>query len=154
MSTEKPKIYTNTKNQGKYKKEVTYPNLIDLKDYFLKIALTGDNKILFRCYDINSFDCTCYQLIQSADEIFNLYEDMKIYEIPSVLFNVITKRFSQGYLINYNAESDTISIETKYNYNYDIKLNFELHKEIITCIKEYILILCKTIKKLKEDASN
>ena len=81
-------IVYNTKNPTKYKKEKTYQKI---KDYFLKIALTGDSKILFRCYDINNLDCTCYQTIKSPEEIFELYEEMNIYETGSVLFNVITK---------------------------------------------------------------
>ena len=89
----------NTKNPGKYKKEKTFQKL---KDYYLKIALSGDNKLLFRCYNINKLDCSCYQLIKSADDIFDLYSDMRMYETSSVLFNVITKRFSHDYLINYD----------------------------------------------------
>ena len=37
--------FYNTKNPGKYKKEKTYQRI---KDYFLKISLTGDSQILFR----------------------------------------------------------------------------------------------------------
>ena len=137
-------------NTGKYKKEKIYKKI---KDYYLKIALTGDNKLLFRCYDMNNLDCNCYQLIKSADEIFDLYEDMKIYETSSVLFNIITKRFTYDYSINYDKNFDKIIIETNSSLNYESKLSFELRKESITCLKEYIFILCQTIKQLKEDAS-
>ena len=137
-------------NTGKYKKEKIYKRI---KDYYLKIALTGDNKLLFRCYDMNKLDCYCYQLILSADEIFNLYEDMKIYETSSVIFNVITKRFSYDYSINYDKNFDKINIETNSSSNYESTIKFELHRENITCLKEYIFILCQTIKQLKEDAS-
>lgn len=146
-------IVYNTKNPGKYKKKKSYQKI---KDYFLKIALTGDSKILFRCYDINNLDCTCYQSIKSPEEIFDSYEDMKIYETGSVLFNVITKKFNYDYSIDYNKEFDIITIENKdiNRFNFDKNLKFELHKESITCLKEYIFILCQTIKKLKDDSSN
>ena len=143
-------VFYNTKNPGKYKKEKTYQKI---KDYFLKISLTGDNQILFRCYDVNSLDCTCYQVIKSPEEIFESYEDMKIYETGSVLFNVISKKFDYDYSISYNDKSDTITIQNIGNY-YENSLKFELHKESVTCLKEYILILCQTIKKLKEDSSS
>ena len=152
MSTSSSKLLNSSKNignTGKCKKEMIYKRI---KDYYLKIALTADNKLLFRCYDMNKLDCYCYQLILSADEIFNLYEDMKIYETSSVLFNVITKRFSYDYSINYDKNFDKINIETDSSSNYESKLKFELHRENITCLKEYIFILCQTIKQLKEDA--
>ena len=151
MSTSAPQIIYNSKNAGKYKKEKLFTKL---KDYYLKIALTGDNKLLFRCYDINKLDCCCYQLIKSVDEIFDLYTDMKIYETSSVLFNVITKRFNHDYQINYDKNYDIINIETNDSFNYHSKIKFQLYKEGITCLKEYIYILCQTIKQLKEDASN
>ena len=144
-------VFYNTKNPGKYKKEKTYQKI---KDYFLKISLTGDSKILFRCYDINNLDCTCYQTIKSPEDIFDLYEDMKMYETGSVLFNVITKKFDYDYSIEYNEKSDTITIQNKDKYYIGDNLKFELQKESITCLKEYILILCQTIKKLKDDSSN
>ena len=109
------KIFYNTKNPGKYKKEKTYQKI---KDYFLKIALTGDSKILLRCYDINNLDCTCYQTIKSPEDIFDSYEDMKMYENGSVLFNVFTKKFDYDYSINYNKEFDTIVIECKDKFFY------------------------------------
>ena len=142
--------FYNTKNPGKYKKEKTYQRI---KDYFLKISLTGDSQILFRCYDINSLDCMCYQVIKSPEEIFESYEEMKMYETGSVLFNVIAKKLDYDHSITYNKESDTITIETTDRFSYANKLKFELHKESITCLKEYILILCQTIKKLKEDST-
>ena len=141
-------IYT-TKNSGKYKKEKIYKRI---KDYYLKIALTGDNKLLFRCYDMNNLDCNCYQLIKSADEIFELNEDMKMYETSSVLYNVITKRFSYNYSINHDRDSDKIIIEANDKLSYENNIIFELRKESITCLKEYIYILCQTIKQLKEDS--
>ena len=143
-------IVYNTKNPTKYKKEKTYQNI---KDYFLKIALTGDGKILFRCYDINNFDCTCFQTIKSPEEIFELYEDMKIYETGSVLYNVITKRFNKDYSINYSQISNIITIQSGDKYNYENILKFELQKESVTCMKEYIFLLCQTIKQLKQDSS-
>ena len=142
-------IVYNTKNPTKYKKEKTYQKI---KDYFLKIALTGDSKILFRCYDINNLDCTCYQTIKSPEEIFEEYEEMNIYETGSVLFNVITKKFNYDYTIDYNKESDTITIKNKERYTFDKNISFELHKESITCLKEYIFLLCQTIKELKDDS--
>jgi len=142
-------IVYNTKNPTKYKKEKTYQKI---KDYFLKIALTGDSKILFRCYDINNLDCTCYQTIKSPEEIFEVYEEMNIYETGSVLYNVITKKFNYDYTIDYNKESDTITIKNKGRYILDKNISFELHKESITCLKEYIFLLCQTIKELKDDS--
>ena len=153
MSTSSSQLLYSSKNvgnKGKFKKETIYKRI---KDYYLKIALTGDNKLLFRCYDMNKLDCYCYQLILSADEIFDLYEDMKIYETSSVLFNVITKRFSYDYSINYDKNFDKIIIETNNTPIYESKIKLELHRENITCLKEYIFILCQTIKQLKEDAS-
>ena len=144
--------FYNTKNQGKYKREMTYPdlkNLKDLKDYFFKLSLTNENKLLFRCYNINNFDCTCYEVVKSADEIFNSFDEMKMYENGSVLFNVLKKRYSRGPIINYDRISDTISIETSDNEN---KIKFELHRASITCIKEYILLLCQAIKQFKKDS--
>ena len=79
---------------------------------------------------------------------------MKIYETGSVLFNVITKRFSNDYSITYNRFTDTITIENNDRFNYGKKLSFELKKEGITCLKEYIFLLSKTIKQLKEENSN
>ena len=88
------KNFYDTKNQGKYKREMTYPdlkNLRDLKDYFFKLSLTNDNKLLFRCYNLISLDCTCYEAVKTADEIFNSFDEMKMYENGSVLFNVLKK---------------------------------------------------------------
>ena len=144
--------FYNTKNQGKYKKEMTYPdlkNLRDLKDYFFKLSLTNDNKLLFRCYNLNSLDCTCYEVVKTADEIFNSFDEMKMYENGSVLYNVLKNRFSRGPIITYDNISDTISIGTNIN---ETTINFVLHRESITCIKEYILLLCQTIKQLKKDS--
>ena len=107
--------YTS-KNAGKYKKEKVYKRI---KDYYLKIALTGDNKLLFRCYDMNNLDCNCYQIIKSAEEIFDLYDDMRIYETSSVLYNVLTKRFSIDYFINYDKNYDRITIGTNEKLNYE-----------------------------------
>ena len=144
-------IVYNTKNPVKFKKEKTYQKI---KDYFLKIALTGDSKILFRCYDINNLDCTCYQVIKSPEEIFEAYEEMNIYETGSVLFNVITKKFNYDYTIDYDEKSDTITIKNKERYPLENSqsLSFELHKESITCLKEYIFLLCQTIKELKDNS--
>ena len=144
--------FYNTKNPGKYKKEMTYPdlkNLKDLKDYFFKLSLTNDNKLLFRCYNLNSLDCTCYEVVKTVDEIFNSFDEMKMYENGSVLFNVLKKKYIRGPIINYDKKSDTISIETNDN---ESNIKFELHRESITCIKEYILLLCQTIKQFKKDS--
>ena len=138
------------KNQGKFKKEKIYKKI---KDYYLKIALTGDNKLLFRCYDTNNFDCICYQLIKSADEIFDLYEDMKMYENSSVLYNVITNMFDLNCSIDYDKSNDIILIETSNLFSYKKKIRFKLHKENITCIKEYVFLLGQSIKQLKEDST-
>ena len=151
MKTYSSILYTKTKDQ-KYKKEQTYQNY---ENYFLKISLTADSKILFRCYDVTKLDCTCYQVIKSTEEIFNLYEELKMYETGSVLFNVLITKFNINYTLTYNKYSDTIIIETIYNdFDSQKKLQFELRKESITCLKEYIFILCNTIKKLKEDSSS
>ena len=74
---------------------------------------------------------------------------MKMYENGNVLFNVLKKRYSRRPLINYDRISDTISIETSDNEN---KIKFELHRASITCIKEYILLLCQAIKQFKKDS--
>ena len=79
---------------------------------------------------------------------------MKIYETSSVLFNILNKRFSKNYIINYNDISDTITVETSDVFSYGTKLSFELHKEGITCLKEYIYILCQNIIKIKEDTES
>jgi hypothetical protein len=131
---------------------MTYPdlkNLKDLKNYFFKLSLTNDNNLLFRCYNLNSLDCTCYEVVKTADEIFNSFDEMKMYENGSVLFNVLKKRYSRGPIINYDKKTDTVSIETNDN---ETKIKFELHRASITCIKEYILLLCQTIKQLKTDS--
>ena len=97
MKTHSSIFYGKTKDQ-KYKKEQTYQNY---ENYFLKISLTADGKILFRCYDVTKLDCTCYQVIKSTDEIFNLHEELKMYENGSVLFNVLITKFNINYtLIN------------------------------------------------------
>ena len=131
---------------------MTYPpfeNLKDTDDYLFKISLTNDNKLLFRCYNINSLDFKCYELIKTTEEIFNTYEKLRMYEIGSVLFNVLEDRFKRRLRINYNSDSDTISIETNVN---ETMLNLELKKRDITCLKEYIRLLCHTIKQLKEES--
>ena len=74
---------------------------------------------------------------------------MRLYENGSVLYNVLVDRFRRRRIINYDRESDTISIETNIN---ETMLNFELHKRDITCLKEYIKLLCHTIKQIKEDS--
>ena len=53
---------------------------------------------------------------------------MNIYETGSVLFNVITKKFNYDYTIDYNKESDTITIKNKERYTFDKNISFELHK--------------------------
>ena len=149
MSAPSSQMNYTSKKEGKYKKEKIFTKI---KDYYLKIALTGDNKLLFICYDMNKLDCFCYQLIKSSEEIFDLYEDLKIYETSSVLFNVITKRFNHDYNIIYDKKKDKITIETNGYFNNDSKIDFELYRENITCLKEYIYILCQTIKQLKDDS--
>ena len=141
----------NNRNEERYIKEMTYPpfeNLKDTDDYLFKISLTNDNKLLFRCYNINNLDFKCYEVIKTTEEIFNTYEKLRMYEIGSVLFNVLEDRFKRRLRINYNSDSDTISIETNVN---ETMLNFELKKRDITCLKEYIRLLCHTIKQLKEE---
>ena len=66
---------SSSNNNGRFKKEKVFRAI---KDYYLKISLTGDNKILFRCYDLKKLDCTCFQLIKSKEEIFDLYEEMSM----------------------------------------------------------------------------
>ena len=114
-----------------------------------KLSLTKDNKLLFRCYNINSLDFKCYEVIKTTEEIFSTYEEMRIFENGSVLFNILENRFKRRRIINYNKESDTISIETNVN---ETLLYFELQKKDITCLKEYIRLLCHTIKQLKEES--
>jgi len=142
----------NNRNEEKYIKEMTYPdfgNLKDTNDYLFKLSLTKDNKLLFRCYNINSLDFKCYEVIKTTEEIFNTYERLRLYENGSVLFNVLEDRFRRRRIINYDRESDTISIETNVN---ETMLKFVLYKRDITCLKEYIRLLCHTIKQLKEDS--
>ena len=132
MKTHSSILFGKTKDQ-KYKKEQTYQNY---ENYFLKISLTSDGKILFRCYDVTKLDCTCYQVIKSTEEIFNLHEELKMYETGSVLFNVLISKFNINYTLTYNKISDTIIIETIYNdFGSQKKLQFELRKESITCLK-------------------
>ena len=146
------KNFYKTKTEEKYVKEIAFPdfeNLKDTNDYLFKLSLTKDNKLLFRCYNINSLDFKCFEVIKRTEEIFNTYEKMKELETGSILFNVLENRFRRRRIINYDRESDIISIETNVN---ETMLNFELHKRDITCIKEYIRLLCHTIKQLKEDS--
>ena len=141
-----------TKSEEKYVKEITFPdfeNLKDTNDYLFKLSLTKDDKLLFRCYNVNSLDFKCYEVIKSTEEIFSTYEKLRLYENGSVLYNVLEDRFKRRRIINYDRESDIISIETNVN---ETMLNFELHKRDITCIKEYIRLLCHTIKQLKEES--
>ena len=139
------------KNQGKFKKEKIYRRI---NGFFFKIALTGDNKLLFRCYDTNNLDFNCYQSIKSAEEIFDLYQDMEMYETSSVLYNVITGMFDLNCSIEYDKKDDGIIIvETNHFFSKKKKINFKLPKEGVTCIKEYINFLCETIRQLKEDSS-
>ena len=144
--------FYKTKNEEKYIKEISFPDfekLKDTKDYLFKLSLTKDNKLLFRCYNINSLDFKCYEVIKTTEEIFCTYERLRLYENGSVLYNVLVDRFKRRRIINYDRESDTISIETNVN---ETMLNFELHKRDITCLKEYIRLLCHTIKQLKEES--
>ena len=146
------KNFYKTKTEEKYVKEISFPdfeNLRDTNDYLLKLSLTKDNKLLFRCYNINSLDFKCYEVIKTIEEIFNTYEKLRLYENGSVLYNVLADNFERRRIINYDRESDTISIETNINETF---LNFELKKRDITCIKEYIRLLCHTIKQLKEES--
>jgi len=139
-------------NRNEYVKEMTYPdfeNLKDTNDYLFKLSLTRDNKLLFRCYNINSLDFKCYEVINTTEEIFNTYGRLRLYENGSVLFNVLEDRFKRRRIINYDRESDTISIETNVN---ETMLKFVLYKRDITCLKEYIRLLCHTIRQLKEDS--
>ena len=146
------KNFYKTKNEEKYVKEISFPdfeNLKDTNDYLFKLSLTKDNKLLFRCYNINSLDFKCFEVIKTTEEIFNTYEKLRLYENGSVLYNILVDRFRRRRIINYDRESDTISIETNIN---ETMLNFELKKRDITCIKEYIRLLCHTIKQLKEES--
>ena len=146
------KNFYKTKTEEKYVKEISFPdfeNLRDTNDYLLKLSLTKDNKLLFRCYNINSLDFKYYEVIKTIEEIFNTYEKLRLYENGSVLYNVLADNFERRRIINYDRESDTISIETNINETF---LNFELKKRDITCIKEYIRLLCHTIKQLKEES--
>ena len=146
------KNFYKTKTEEKYVKEIAFPDFENLKntnDYLFKFSLTKDNKLLFRCYNINSLDFKCYEVIKTTEEIFNTYEKMKELETGSILFNVLENRFRRRRIINYDRETDTISIETNFE---DTMLIFELKKRDITCLKEYIRLLCHTIKQLKEDS--
>ena len=90
--------FYKTKNEEKYVKEIAFPdfeNLKDTNDYLFKLSLTKDNKLLFRCYNINSLDFKCYEVIKTTEEIFSTYEEMRIFENGSVLFNVLENRFKE-----------------------------------------------------------
>ena len=139
------KSFNKTKNEEKYVKEISFPdfeNLKDTDDYLFKLSLTKDNKLLFRCYNINSLDFKCYEVIKRTEEIFKCGNE-------SNLYNVLVDNYKRRCIINYIRESDTISIETNIN---ETMLNIVLYKKDITCQKEYIRLLCHTIKQLKENS--
>ena len=148
------KSFVKIKNEEKYDKEKFFPEFENLKntdEYLLKLSLTKDNKLLFRCYNINSLDFKCYEVIKTKEEIFKTYEALKGLVNEITLYNALEDNFKRRRVINYDRESDTISIETNIN---ETILNFELKKRDITCIKEYIRLLCHTIKQLKEDSES
>ena len=146
------KSFYKIKNEEKYDKEKYFPEFENLKntdEYLLKLSLTKDNKLLFRCYNINSLDFKCYELIKTIEEIFKTYETLKGLENGITLYNALEDNFKRRRIIKYDRESDTISIETNIN---ETILNFVLYKRDITCQKEYIRLLCHTIKQLKENS--
>ena len=148
------KSFVKIKNEEKYDKEKFFPEFENLKntdEYLLKLSLTKDNKLLFRCYNINSLDFKCYEVIKTKEEIFKTYEALKGLVNEITLYNALEDNFKRRRVINYDRESDTISIETNIN---ETILNFELKKRDITCQKEYIRLLCHTIKQLKEDSES
>ena len=148
------KSFVKIKNEEKYDKEKFFPEFENLKntdEYLLKLSLTKDNKLLFRCYNVNSLDFKCFEVIKTKEEIFKTYEALKGLVNEITLYNALEDNFKRRRVINYDRESDTISIETNIN---ETILNFELKKRDITCQKEYIRLLCHTIKQLKEDSES
>ena len=146
--------FVKIKNEEKSDKEKFFPEFENLKnadEHLLKLSLTKDNKLLFRYYNIKSLDFKCFEVIKTKEEIFKTYEAFKGLVNEITLYNVLEGNFKRRRIINYDRESDTISIETNIN---ETMLKFVLYKRDITCQKEYIRLLCHTIKQLKENSES